>query len=305
MKKNWFVFCSLGLNVVLLLGIGYLNGEIKSLRSALHNEIQALEEVIDNEVSGEIAQIRSEMEEARRLHKSYDLHPTGMDSVSRALLVDFSLELKEWQADTAVTLLLERGNGTATQEIPLSRVRNGTFSAPVALSVENSSEIRLSAAISTGGVTHREELGGWGDISMLLPLQMTSWGGGVPQFQSGKLVLPDQSAGVEDMNHLPVKALEPEFYVYLNGQRIRTLPGVEDVDYGVYQYRCEPVTLEETVNSGDQISVSFACRDAYGLHYEFPLYDWEASEADGSEGSPYTAEGYTVSGGNSPILTWE
>ena len=68
MKKNWFVCCSLGLNVVLLLSIGYLNGEIKSVRSALHNDIQALEEVIDNEVSGEIAQIRSEMEEARRLH---------------------------------------------------------------------------------------------------------------------------------------------------------------------------------------------------------------------------------------------
>ena len=54
MKKNWFVFLSLGLNVVLLLSIGYLNGEIKSVRSALHNDIQALEEVIDNEVSGEI-----------------------------------------------------------------------------------------------------------------------------------------------------------------------------------------------------------------------------------------------------------
>ena len=105
MKKNWFVFCSLGLNLVLLLGIGYLNGEIKSVRSALHNDIQALEQVIDNEVSGGIAQIRSEMEEARRLHKSYDLHPTGMDSVSRTLLADFSLELKEWQEDTAVTLL--------------------------------------------------------------------------------------------------------------------------------------------------------------------------------------------------------
>ena len=305
MKKNWFVVCSLGLNVVLLLSIGYLNGEIKSVRSALHNDIQALEEVIDNEVSGEIAQIRSEMEEARRLHKSYDLHPTGMDSVSRALLADFSLEVKEWQADTAVTLLLERGNGTATQEIPLSRVRNGVFSAPVALPVEDSSEIRLSASILSGGVTTREELGGWGDISMLLPLQMTSWGGGVPQFQSGKLMLPDQSAGVENMDHAPEKALEPEFYVYLNEQRIRTLPGVEEADYGVYQYRCESITLEETVNVGDKIAVSFACRDPYGLHYEFPLYEWVAEEGSGAEGSPYTAEGYTVSGSNTPILSWE
>ena len=305
MKKNWFVFCSLGLNVVLLLGIGYLNGEIKSVRAAVHNDIQALEQVIDNEVSGEIAQIRREMEEAQRLHKSYDLHPTGMDSVSRALLADFSLELKEWQADTAVTLLLERGNGNATQEIPLSRVRNGVFSAPVVLSVEDSSEIRLSAAISSGGVTTREELGGWGDISMLLPLQMTSWGGGMPQFRDGKLELPDQSAGVEDMDHAPEKALEPEFYVYLNGQRIRTLPGVEEADYGVYQYRCEPVTLEEAVNIGDKISVSFACRDAYGLHYEFPLYDWVAEEMDGADGSPHTASGYTSGGTNTPILSWE
>ena len=118
-----------------------------------------------------------------------------MDSVSRALLADFSLELKEWQEDTAVTLLLERGNGTAAREIPLSRVRNGA-----------------------------------------------------------------------------------------------------------YQYRCEPVTLEETVNVGDKIAVSFACRDPYGLQYEFPLYEWVAEE---TEGSPYTAEGYGAGGGNIPILSWE
>lgn len=305
MKKNWFVCCSLGLNLVLLLGIGYLNGEIKSVRSALHNDIQALEQVIDNEVSGGIAQIRSEMEEARRLHKSYDLHPTGMDSVSRTLLADFSLELKEWQGDTAVTLLLERGNGTATQEIPLSRVRNGVFSAPVSLSVEDGSEIRLSAAIFSGGVTTREELGGWGEISMLLPLQMRGWGGSMPQFQDGKLELSDHHAGVEDMDYNSVKALEPEFYVYLNEKRIRTLPGVEEMERSLYRYRCEPITLEETVNVGDKIAVSFACRDPYGLHYEFPLYEWVAEEMDGAEGSPYTASGYTASGTNTPILTWE
>ena len=106
-------------------------------------------------------------------------------------------------------------------------------------------------------------------------------------------------------DHAPEKALEPEFYVYLNEQRIRTLPGVEEADYGVYQYRCESITLEETVNVGDKIAVSFACRDPYVLHYEFPLYEWVAEEGPGAEGSPYTAEGYTVSGSNTPILSWE
>ncbi|MBR2402879.1 MAG: hypothetical protein IKB01_08970 [Lachnospiraceae bacterium] len=61
----------------------------------------------------------------------------------------------------------------------------GIFSGQIFLPVEGNNEVFLCTQISGGGLTTKEELGGWGDLSMLLPLQNSGGGWSGPEYRDG------------------------------------------------------------------------------------------------------------------------
>ena len=294
MKKNWLPILSIALNIVLLFTVYLLSGDIKNLQSGLGNDLRSLENTVERELSDAVYQVRNELDQAARLHTDYGLEPTGLDSDTHSLLAEVFADLKTWGADTSVTLLMTQGGEETT--IPMTHAGSGRFEAPVSLSTE-SGEIWLSLLVTAGGSTTREDLGGWGDVSMLLPLQMSGFGWGDPAFENGTLTIRHNSAGVLDQEYNAVKPKDAEFYVYLNGRRTKTVTA-QLMDEDTCEYYVDEVVLEG-VKLGDQLSVSFACRDAYGLHYEFPLYTWTVVETEDQQA--FTAG----SGSNTPILTWE
>ena len=295
MKKYWFQTISILLNIVLLFFVGNLAGELKNVRIQVRNDMDELTERMEEEISNGISRMENELKESAKLHTDYGLEPAGIDQKTQSLLAQAFVELKEWSGDTALTLTVTQGD--ESWAVPMIHDGNGRFEAPLSLAVRRG-DIRLAYAASSGGLITREDLGELGDISMLLPLQMNSWSWGEPVYEDGKLVLHRQSAGVHDKKGSSVPAQEPEFYVYLNGERVREA-AAKQRDFDVYEYFVDEIMLENAA-LGDKVTVAFACRDEYGLHYEFTLYTWTVEETD-SDNPTAAAAG----GGNIPKLSWE
>lgn len=289
MKKYWFQTVSILLNIILLFSVGSLTSEVNGLRSNIRSDLRETEETIENRLDMAVSQMKNEMAEAAKLHMDYGLEPTGLDADTQSLLADAFVELKEWGADTAVTLLLTYGGKTET--VPMLHEGNGRFTVPVALAT-GGGEVRMSMEVTSGGVTTKEDLGGWGDLSMLLPVQMDSWGWSGPEYRDGTLVCGEIDVSLRDAQGDPARVRDAGFSIYVNGEW-KVTGGNDDVT------SVESMTLEG-VEPGDEVAVTFACRDEFGLHYEFSLYTWTVEETD-----PNTASGGAAGGSNIPILTWE
>ena len=172
MKKNWLQAVSLVLNLVLLAGLFWVGSEVKELRREawdqhrnIYNEIDATREQVHN--------IRMAQREQMELVENFHFEPTGLNGETRLLEGMMTLSLRRWAADTAVTLLAEL-NGE-TWELPMTG-ESGTFETAVGLPVTEHGELIFTALITSQGETSREQMMGYGDFSMLLPLQ--SDGGG-------------------------------------------------------------------------------------------------------------------------------
>ena len=134
-------------------------------------------------------------------------------------------------------------------------------------------------------VTMRKRLGGWEDISMLLPVQMNSWGGSVPVYQFGTLIIDHYEGHLEDQNGQAVEGINTCYRLYVNGRMVRE----EELCQG-WEHPCK---------LGDEIRITLSCQDEFGLGYEFALYEGICIE-DGN-----TQDAAEVGSGSvSPILTW-
>ena len=148
MKKYAIPVLSIALNIVLLLFVKNLSGQV----SDLQRQVRSLESDMDRKITSEVGALRNDLEKDARLYESYELQPTGLDSTTQSLLADFDLQLKQWSADTAVTLFV--GDKT----VSLMAGEPGHFTAPLSLPIAQSGEVLLNIDITTNGVTTREEL---------------------------------------------------------------------------------------------------------------------------------------------------
>lgn len=306
-KKNWMQAVTLAL-CALLLGltlwqnrrIADLEQEIWAVRSNAEQNYQS--------IRGDFYQLSSELEEMNKHVRTWELRPAGIDR--SGLLAELSLTLKEWSEDTEVQVTVSRGD--SRQNLPLSSHGDGTFSASALFPLEtgeSGEEIQLAAAIRQDGTSFQEQLGGWEDISMLLPVQIDSWGGGHPLYQDGVLSAsswPD--AHFRGPNGGPAEVSDTELRLYRNDRLELTRPAVYDPETGncasVLEGGEDPWQVE--CRDGDTVRVDLFCRDQYGLGYTFTLSGWEiGSGQDYVTGVNHGGAIGVVGPYASPVLSWD
>jgi len=286
MKKNALQIITLGFCVILLVMNVRQGRKLEEYRSQLSGEISNKYSMLYNDLEGISSRIERKLEEGAKLVADYSLEPGGVRKASRSLLTDVVVKLKEWRTDTAVELLV-RQDGKETA-ISMTSVGNGDFTCALELPMEQEGELWLDVAITSGGAARREELGGFGEMSMLLPVQMRSWGGTAPVYEEGVLTIGQHEGDLEDRSGAPAEVSDIHYRLYVNGEMVK-----EDTV-------CEN-WLQECAN-GDEIRLTLFCRDKYGLGYEFTLDEFMCDEnAENERGT----SSVSLDGRESPVLSWD
>lgn len=308
MKRNWLQTATLILCAVLL-GLNLWQGrKIEVLRQEMWNAQKGILNDF-NSMRQQVTGLSARIAEGEKLVRDWELTPTGMDKGTNSLLTEFALNLKEWRADTEVRLTARQGSGT--KSVPLEGDGTGRFSGALPISLAGE-VLSLEIRVDGGGTSRQEELGGWDDVSMLLPVQISGSGYGEPAYRNGVFSVDDYSVNLTDRNYEPAAVKEPAFYLQRNGETVWEAEGVPRMDAWVASglsmeeareaglavegsYSIDG-TAEVECQSGDTVALFFTCRDEYGLKYTFPLESWQV---DGDGRMPVTAPW------SSPALSWD
>lgn len=270
-KKNWIqgftlVLCLflLVLNLWQLRQISDLRRQLQSTETNLQMETRRLDE--------RVQAVQRAAQEADKLVQDWELQSVDVDPASRCLRAEVSLGLKEWREDTQVYLTVTQGTETRNA---LLTGNGGRYSGVVEIPVD-SREIRMLARISAEGLQKEEDLSGWDSASMLLPVQCYGWGVGGPNYarnpdKTGALTVTHCEAELMGYEKRALPQLsEQVFRLRRNGE----IAAEKTAMYGetINQYTCEEVSSEAQI--GDELILTFFCRDESGLGYEFFLDCW-------------------------------
>ena len=277
MKKNWISIVSLVLNVVLLVSVIGLAAKLERTEENLRGWIGHVEGEVQDSRESVVSRVESLLENTEKQVAEFSVEPVGVDADNRALEVSLRLNLRRWSADTTVTVV-----GTVGMDVlreVLSADADGSYSGTVSLPVESGTEIRLTAVITTGGVTTREKLGDWGEISMLLPLQAGGGGWDGPVYRHGALSSQFHITIDGRDNQKPGTIENPEFRIYRNGELVQTFGAVIDPTAGSSSGFCYTVDTEDyrwslECDEGDVIGIRFLCQDEFGLGYDWLFANW-------------------------------
>lgn len=280
MKKNWLQAVTLCLCIILLIITIGQSLRLNEYQRQLDDKIDNLSGSFNNEIQNISSNIERELEKSNQVISEYTLEPTGIDNENRALLANVSVTLKEWYENTEMTLLPTVGENHIS--IPMTTDGNGTFTGQLSLSLENNYEIFLDALIAGGGLNKQEKLGGWSDISMLLPLQIRGGGWSGPEYRNGMLS-SQYHITIEGQNGKTPFIQNPEFLIYKNNVLIQTLTAVIDPNSTASNAVCYTVDTQDNIWSiecdvSNVIDIRFRCVDEYGLGYDFLFKTWVVNE---------------------------
>lgn len=275
------------LNLWQLRQISDLRGELRSVETNLQMETRRLDE--------RVQAVQRTVRDADKLVQDWEVLAVSPDAKARRLRAEVSLRLKEWREDTQVRLTAVQGADTWSAVMTGGEGRyTGVVEIPV-----NSREIRLLARVSAEGLRKEEDLFGWDSASMLLPVQCYGWGAGGPNYtrdaaKNGVLTVTSCEAELtgNETKRLPDLS-DQAFRLRRNGDVAaeKTAMSGETMD----QYTCQELSTKAQI--GDQIILTFFCRDDSGLGYEFFLQGWTIGEGGlGGEIAPGT---------DWPKLTWD
>lgn len=297
MKKNWMQIVTLCLCGVLLVVTIAQGKPLNEIQRQMDDRLDNLRDNVEREIRNISNDIEHELEEADKVVAEYVLEPQGIDKETRSLQATAAVTLKEWYDDTEIVLLAKVGGNELS--LPMKSDGNGSYTSQISLPLEGNNEVFLDALVSGGGLTKKETLGGWGDISMLLPLQNSGGGWGGPEYHDG--VMSSQfhiTLRMSNRTSTPAPVQNPQFLTYRNGELVQTQNAVEDPYAGASDGRCYTVDTENyewnvVCEVGDVIEVRFRCEDEFGLGYDFLFQTWVAegetadnqASAGGQDGS--------------------
>lgn len=281
-KKNWIqiltlILCLLlvGLNFWQLRQISDLRGQLRSVEANLQMETRRLDE--------RVQAVQRAAQEADKLVQDWE-YTAAVNKEQRVLDVTVDLSLKEWSVDTAVWVNWTSLPDGKTGSEPLRGGKSGHLTGTLKLPVGGRREYALEAVIQNGESQRLEDLGYLGDTAGLLPVQLAGCGGSSADYTREK-----DGSGTFGLS----------FYeVNLQGSKGSRDPEVKDAvfrlrrngDIAVEQtakfgetienYTCDPEKgLTAEAGMGDEFTLSFFCRDASGLGYEFDLEQWSIGES--------------------------
>ena len=276
MKEKRFQNLSLALNVVLLIALFATRAELADTQNSLKNQLDSVAwRLMD--VQDQITDLSVRQREQTEDLSDFSFEPTGLDPESHTLQADMSITLRRWTADTEVTLVVTQ-NGQTT-ELPMSG-NGGVFTAPVNLPVEQTGEVSFAANITAGGQTSREEVTGYSDLAVLLPLQYTGGGYGGPEYRGGTLEF--YSYDVSLVREYGAEIIAPVFQILKNGTAVQRLTPelaelTEDDTRDVVDYILKD-RLRVECAKGDTVEFHLLCKDSFGLSYDFTVYTCEIGQ---------------------------
>ena len=281
MKGKWFQIVSLALNAVLLIALLMTRAELVDTQTILKSQLDGIAWRL-SDMDNQITDLSAKQREQTENLADFSLEPTGLDSENHTLQADMKITLRRWTADTAVTLLITQNGQTAEQ--PMTGA-DGVFATPVGLPVEQTGEVSFAVRITTGGQTSREEVTGYSDIAMLLPL--VSLGNGSvagPSYEKETACMEiDFDVGLE--KQYGAEAVNPVFQIRKNGKAVQEVSAKisEQVpsnnppeDY--YAPDTAENKLEIPCQPSDTVEIHLLCRDSFGLAYDFTTYSYEIGE---------------------------
>lgn len=283
MKKNWMQIVTLVLCAVLLAVTIVQGRKLEELRGYLDIELSKLENHMDSAISNVDDQVALLLEEAANPIEDFEVEPLYVDKENQTLEANIVLTLKQWSEDTMVDVTAIVGRNTFITRLPING--NGICSGQMAFPLEEQTEVRLEAAVITNGITTRQELTAWTDISGLLPLWNGGGGWSGPYWEGGLLTCDHMEIDICDRDNRSVEVMDPRYHVYCNSELVQELPGKYQTDM---QIPCQ---------DGDTIEVHFLCKDEFGLNYEFYFLGWRIRDG--------IAEDYYADGWESPKLSWD
>ena len=281
MKGKWFQIVSLALNAVLLIALLMTRAELVDTQTILKSQLDGIAWRL-SDMDNQITDLSAKQREQTENLADFSLEPTGLDSENHTLQADMKITLRRWTADTAVTLLATQNGQTAEQ--PMTGA-DGVFTAPVSLPVEQTGGVTFAVRITTGGQTSREEVTGYSDIAMLLPL--VSLGNGSvagPSYRKESACM-EIGLDVELEKQYGAEAVNPVFQIRKNGKAVQEVSAKisEQVpsnnppeDY--YAPDTAENKLEIPCQPSDTVEIHLLCRDSFGLAYDFTTYSYEIGE---------------------------
>lgn len=295
-RRDWkkiaaVAFCAvlLGLNLWQLRQISDLRGQLQSVETNLQMETRRLDERV------QAVQRAAQEAYAEVLDWEYT---TAVNKEQRVLDVTVDLSLKEWSVDTAVWVNWTSLPDGKTGSEPL-RGGSGHFTGTLKLPVGGRREYTLEAVVQNGESQRLEDLGYLGDTTTLLPVQCYSYGVGGPTLsryasRPDLLTISDCDVNLEGCKGEPLPDLSNQvFRLRRNGEIAEETTAMYGETIG--QYTCEEMSIE--IQPGDEMELTFFCRDNSGLGYEFSLRSWTVNESGvGEQASPEESW---------PKLTWD
>lgn len=264
------------LNLWQLRQISDLRGQLQSVETNLQMETRRLDE--------RVQAVQRTAREADKLVQDWE-YTAAVNKEQRVLDVTVDLTLKEWSVDTAVwvnwTSLLDGRTGSES----LRGGKSGHLTGTLKLPVGGHREYTLEAVIQNGESQRLEDLGYLGDTAVLLPVQIAGCGGSSANYTREK-----DGSGTFDLSYYEVNlqgskgSRAPEvkdavFRLRRNGE----LAVEQTAKFGetIENYTCDPEEgLTAEAGMGDKFTLSFFCRDASGLGYEFDLEQWSVGEKE-------------------------
>ena len=197
----------------------------------------------------------------------------------RCLNLAVSFILKEWKEDTGAELLWAGDGGTVGEgSAPLTGDGKGTFTGVLEIPLDRGRlEFTLALITRDGEDERRENLDGVYDTGELLPVQCGFQGEQV-EYLKGVFTVYECEADLYGR-------AETEGHVFrLRRNDEIVMEQVAEPGDRSNRYFCGKLSSE--AQPGDQMALTFFCRDENGLGYEFMLRNWIAvEERDVARGS--------------------
>lgn len=280
MKKDWMQMLSLALSAVLLVAVMAQWAVISGLREELADSCQALDALTERLDEAEAA-LETVQAAQSRPEPSVRFANASVDTENRMLTVDIVAELPGEDDYNPGIGFCQVGEPyrMAWKVDCLSRDEDGiyTMTATFPLDLEMGLELRMeddTVLFSSDSVAE------------LLPLRLdyggTSWH---YNSQSELFYQCDWDVALMDTAGDEVQASDGEFRVYRNGTLVftgRQMPDNSRVE--VDGEILDSVGLD--CAQGDCMRLCYACTDAFGLRYEFPIFEKRAMKWDHTEDVP-------------------